>query len=309
MAIHWRDKLPDMVLGKARAAGEAGVRWLETLDDIIRDLERRWNIRVTDVLNGGSHAFVGTATDANDCEYILKIDIPDCPEEDFLRSAAVLHQAGGRGYCRMFAGDARHRALLLERLGETMRQSALSPTEQMTILCRAMKEGWQPPTEELKKYCSIGNAAWFRDFIGETWESLGRPCPEKIVRTALSFVRSLEEHTVPAEYVMVHGDAHNNNMLRVPGSDQYKFIDPDGLIFEKSYDVGVLMREWPEEFEPAPLPKGRERCEFLSALTGVDSRDIWEWGFLQMTATALILLQIGQQELGMRMLRIAEAWC
>lgn len=309
MAQGWSSRLPDSVRGKARAAGETGMRWLQSLDDIIRELETLWRLRVYDVLNGGSHAFIGAAAGPDGIEYILKIDLPDCPSEDFLRSAAVLRHADGQGYCRLFAADTDRRALLLERLGEPLRLSSLSPSEQMTILCSAMKDGWQPPTDELKEYCATGSAGWFREFVPEVWESLGRPCDAKIIRTVLEFVDALEKRTNPSEYVMVHGDAHNNNMLRIPGTDRYKFIDPDGLIFEKSYDVGVLMREWPDEYAPDPLKKGRERCGFLSRLTNVDSRDIWEWGFLQMTATALILLQIGQKELGDKMLGIAREWC
>jgi len=106
----------------------------------------------------------------------------------------------------------------------------------------------------------------------------------------------------------VHGDAHNNNMLRIPGQEGYKFIDPDGVIFEKSYDVGVIMREWPEEYAHQPLHSGWQRCRFLSRLTGVDEHDIWQWGYLQMTATALVLLDIGQTEQAQQMLHICEAW-
>ena len=57
--------------------------------------------------------------------------------------------------------------------------------------------------------------------------------------------------------IWVHGDAHNNNMLNVPGTKHYKSIDPCGHFLKKNYDVGVLMREWPEEYAPNPLEKGR----------------------------------------------------
>ena len=59
----------------------------------------------------------------------------------------------------------------------------------------------------------------------------------------------------------------------------YKLIDPDGLFYEKAYDLGVLMREWAEEYEQDPVEKGKQRCETLHQLTGVPKPgQIWEWG-------------------------------
>ena len=68
------------------------------------------------------------------------------------------------------------------------------------------------------------------------------------------------------------------------------------------------MREWTEEYEQDPLHKGLERCEYLHTLTGVPAQAIWEWGFLQTVSTALVLLQIGQEEQGRAMLNVAESW-
>ena len=68
------------------------------------------------------------------------------------------------------------------------------------------------------------------------------------------------------------------------------------------------MREWIDEYEYEPLKKGKERCRYLSQLTGVSEKSIWEWGYLQTVSTAFILLQIGQETVGFKMLRVAENW-
>lgn len=301
----WSKQLPEQVAGRAKSLGEAGERWLAELDDMISSLEMRWKVTVTKVLSGGSHAFIGLA-ESGGGERILKIDLPDNSREGYLRSVKMLEAADGRGYVRLFAFDADMRAVLLERLGETLNRSGISPAGQMQIICAALCDSWQMQADALEQPSE--SYEWFRMFIPETWEALDRPCSERVIRSAKNAVDSLEHRTQPDKYVPVHGDAHNNNMLRVPGTDEYRFIDPDGILFEKSYDVGVLMREWPDEYEGDAVRKGRERAEFLSRLTGVDSQDIWEWGYLQMVATALVLLQIGQTELGMKMLGIAEKW-
>ncbi len=84
-------------------------------------------------------------------------------------------------------------------------------------------------------------------------------------------------------------------------------IDPDGIIYEKAYDLGVLMREWTEEYKHHPVEKGMERCAHLSMLTGVDKQAIWEWGFLQCVSTGLLLLAIDNKS-GKDLLAVAEAW-
>lgn len=302
----WGDSLSPMTRGRAEAAGETGRRWLDELDGLVASLEAAWRVKVTQALNGGSHAFVGAATGEDGRACALKIDLPDNPPEEFLRGAAALRLMDGRGYCRLYACDQARRALLLERLGEPLKQSGLAPEEQMKIICRALKEGWDVPVPGFEPNAS--GFDWFRTFIPGAFAALHAPCDEAVIAQALARLEALEKRTDPTSYVMVHGDAHNNNMLRVPGTNEYKFIDPDGILFERGYDLGVLMREWPEAYGAAPLAAGRARCDFLSGLTGVPGDDIWDWGFLQMTATALILLQIGQDELGRTMLGIAEKW-
>jgi streptomycin 6-kinase len=130
-----------------------------------------------------------------------------------------------------------------------------------------------------------------------------------VIGRAIEYLNAREAKLDPSGYVLVHGDVHNNNALQsLFDPSQFKLIDPDGIFYEPGYDLGVLMREWPEEYTPNPLEKGRERSRLLSELTGVAEAEIWAWGYLQMTATALILHQIGQIDLAETMLRIAEAW-
>lgn len=306
--VKWHERLPASVTGRAHSLGESGSQWLNNLDNYVPELENTWDIRVTDVLSGGSHAFIGAAVNPAGRKYVLKIELPDYPLVNFLRGAEMLNRANGMGYCRIYAIDLDKRAVLLERLGDALKESQLSPEMQMTILCRALEQTWNLPLNTEESARDDNNYHWFRTYIPHTWQELDRPCSEKVVESAMHYVDWLSSRTDPAQYVWIHGDAHNANMLRVPGTNQYKFIDPDGKIFERSYDVGVLMREWPDSYDASPYETGRERSHFLSKLTGIPAQDIWAWGYLQMVATALILLQIGQTALGRKMLSIAEHW-
>lgn len=307
--MDWRSKLPEMVAGRAAAMGETGREWLNRLNGMIAELEKRWNVQVVEVLSGGSHAFVGLVRGSGGEERILKIDMPENPLREFISGVETLRRADGRGYCRLYAVEPEFRAALLEKLGGRLHDSGLEPRRQMRLICEALKSSWQISVEGLEDILTSGTAVWFSDFMPAAYAQLGAPCGKKVLDTALGYVEAIEARTQPGEYVLVHGDAHNNNMLNVPGTDEYRFIDPDGQLYEKAYDVGVLMREWPEEYAEKPMEAARERCRYLSGLTGVAENEIWEWGFLQMAATGMLLIQIGQRELGGKMLGIAEQWC
>lgn len=68
------------------------------------------------------------------------------------------------------------------------------------------------------------------------------------------------------------------------------------------------MREGRKAYEQKPAKAGKERCAYLHHLTGVPEQESWEWGSVQMVSTAFVALQIGQEEIGHQMLRIAECW-
>ena len=149
---------------------------------------------------------------------------------------------------------------------------------------------------------------WFRKFTGETWERLSRPCSQKVIEQAFAYLRAREQALNPDEFVLLHGDAHGGNTLEELSQAGFKLIDPDGVFYEKAYDLGVLMREWVDEYERDPIASGKKRCAFLHRLTGVPEQAIWQWGYLQTVSTAFVLLQTGQEETGRKMLRVAECW-
>jgi streptomycin 6-kinase len=141
------------------------------------------------------------------------------------------------------------------------------------------------------------------------WQNLDRPCSTKIFETALRFTENRARAYGPASAVLVHGDAHSRNVLRtLENQSRFKLIDPDGVFAEPACDLGVLLREWPDELLADPVKVGWKRCELLARLTGTDPIPTWEWGFIQVVSTGLLFLRIGQTLPGQKLLTIAEAW-
>ena len=101
--------------------------------------------------------------------------------------------------------------------------------------------------------------------------------------------------------VLVHGDLHQWNVLEAPGG--FKLVDPDGLLVEAEYDLGVLMRE-----DPVELMAGDpcERARRLARRCGLDVTATWEWGVAERVSTGLLLTRIGLQPGGRDMLAAAD---
>ena len=86
---------------------------------------------------------------------------------------------------------------------------------------------------------------WLVDFIEATWEALDHPCSERAVDHALACAERRDRRPRDERAVLVHGDVHQWNALEA--ADGFKLVDPDGLLAEPEYDLGVLMREDPLE--------------------------------------------------------------
>jgi streptomycin 6-kinase len=143
---------------------------------------------------------------------------------------------------------------------------------------------------------------WLIEFITTTWEETGRPCSERAIEHALRCAeRRIAAHD-DARAVLVHGDVHQWNALEAPGGG-FKLVDPDGLIAEPEYDLGVIMREDPLELMHGDAD---ERARWLAKRTGLDAVAISEWGAVERVSTGLLAEKVGLQPVGRQMLAAAE---
>lgn len=303
--------MPEAVHQKALYQGAEGRRWLASLSRLIRELERDWGVTVGAVLSGGSEAYVAAAKTDTGEDAVVKLEMP--PYGSFAGEVRALSAAEGRGYARLLKWDERRHAMLQERLGPSLYESGLPVLARVEILCATLRSAWEVPAPPGLQ-TGAEKARWLSEFISAAWEETGRPCSRRVVERALAFAEARRAAFDPAASVLVHGDVADANALRVlekrpSDPPRFKFVDPDGLLAEPAYDLGVLMREWSGELlvgDAAGL--GLERCALLARLTGVDSRAIWAWGLVERVSTGLFATRVGADHVGKEMLDVAEAW-
>jgi streptomycin 6-kinase len=290
--------VPAVVRSKALAAGAAG--WLDALGDLVAGLERDWAVRAGPPYQDATEAYVARATLHGGVPAVLKLMIPR-PGEHARHEITALRLASGRGCVRLLRADPARGALLLERLGRSLSELGRDIAERHEILTAAAARVWRPaagsglPTGADKARLLAG-------FIAATWEDLGRPCSERAVDDALACAARRAAAYDDERAVLVHGDVHQWNALQAPGGG-FKLVDPDGLLAEAEYDLGVIMRE-----DPVELMHGdpRDRSRWLARRCGLDETAIWEWGVVERVSTGLLATRIGLQPAGDQMLAAAD---
>jgi streptomycin 6-kinase len=142
---------------------------------------------------------------------------------------------------------------------------------------------------------------WLIQFIFELWEKLNHPCSERVIDQAVSCAENRIANHDPERSVLVHGDVHQWNALQA--SDGFKLVDPDGLLAEAEYDLGILMREDPKELLVGdPFVRAR----WLARRCNLNVTAIWEWGVVERVSTGLLCTQVDFQPVAMDMLTTAE---
>jgi streptomycin 6-kinase len=292
-----RMHIPEIVRTKAQVAGVAG--WLDTVPELAERLAAEWAFNVGEVLEGGTESVVIAVTRSDGDPAVLKLIVP--------RNAAARNEitalriANGRGCARLLAADEAHSALLLERLGPPLFELGLPLLRRHEVLAATARRVWRPaPESGLPTGAQKGR--WLIDFIEAKWEHLDRPCSERAAAYAIECAeRRIAAHD-DERAVLVHGDVHEWNTLEA--GDGFKLIDPDGLLAEAEYDMGIIMRE-----DPVELLQGDpwERAHRLARLTDLDPIAIWEWGVVERVSTGLLCTEIDLQPVGRQMLNTADA--
>jgi streptomycin 6-kinase len=300
-------QLRDKVLRNIAAQGEVGTSWLEALPSLLRRLAGEWGITLGCLFPNATEAFVSEALTADGQQAALKIPIAGLPKAD--RELSLLEAANGRGYARLLRHDTDSGAMLLERLGPQLAELGLPITQQIRIICQTLEQAWMPLPLGLRFPTGAEKASQMSSYISTIWPRLGRPCSEKVIEVALRFAEARRDAFDPANSVLAHGDLHAWNTLLDRGTNECKFVDPDGLFIERAYDLGISMREWSTELLAGdPVALGRQRCALLSRLTETQESAIWQWGFVERLVNGLRYKEVGPEENSTEFLTVVEAW-
>lgn len=301
-------RLQPLARHKLATLGEVGRRWHAALPDTLAHLERRWGVTIGAGLPGGSASYVCAAETTSGEPRVVKVVMPD---PDLRDEARALAAAAGRGHVVLHAHAPEHRAMLLERLGPSLAATPGPPERALDELGDLLRTAWRGPTpaDPAPERLALDLAARVR----AEQARLGEPCGHHALRAALDAAERRAAADDPGHHVVLHGDPHPANALRVleprPGAGTgYVFVDPDGVVGDPAYDVGVVLRDWTGRLggdDPRRVLRGF--TDRLSARTRVDAAAAWDWALLERVSTGLYVLGLGSQRLGRAFLDTAAA--
>lgn len=268
----------------------------------VRSVCEEWGLTAQRWFEGGAGTPTLAVTGADAVEGVLKIAEPG----DLDVAAAVMESANGRGYARVLAWDADRGALLTELLGGTLWAEATTLDQQGPVIVSLLLDAWRVPLDRGARV--DGKAAGLLSILADLGPRYGTDHPRAIAQ-AVRHARTLAATERPE--VVCHGDPHPGNVLRRGSS--WVLIDPDGFVGERSYDLGVVLRDACGEIRAAELSESgsgavllRRQCDRLAQLTDSDPERVWRWAFVERVTTGLYLRWFGYVDESTMFLDTAE---
>ena len=298
------NKLPKIAqkIALHRIEREGDVYWLKQLDRTVYALAEKWELTLGEVLNGGTASLILEATQKDGRPAVLKLALPG---NSIYTEALVLNATNGNGYVTLYDVDFEREALLLEKLGTPLSGTLKTIDEHILILCSTLRKSWVKP-RLMNLPTAIHKALEMKEMIQQKWEELDRPFSERTLHLAMEYAEARMNAFDLNTSVLTHGDAHGFNILETSDGN-YKFVDPDGVIADKAYDLICLMRDWSDELLAGNvLDRLRKRCTWLTELTGAEEIAIWQWGYLGRLVIGLTLMEIGKEDEGRKTLKVSD---
>jgi streptomycin 6-kinase len=266
--------------------GERGRDWLAGLPELVSRCAERWSLTVMPPFEALSFNYVAPALREDGTPVVLKLGVPN-PE--LVTEIEALKIFDGDGIARLLESDLDLGAFLIERLepGATL-LSVEDDEEATTIAAGVMRNLWKPIAEDhlfpTAERWSLGLGRLRSTFDGGTG-----PFSAALVERAESLFAELLDSM--GEPVLIHGDLHHENILRNSGGassqnnerEPWLAIDPKGLVAEREYEVGALLRNpLPQLLNTPDLERlTARRVALLSEELGFDRERIVGWGLSQ----------------------------
>ena len=304
-AAEWVAALPGAARRRAESHGEVGRAWMGGLPARLDALADSWRLSFEAVLDGGSESLALAVSCDDGRPAVLKLAPPWA--EVTGPQTRVLQAAKGRGYAELYALDPAAGAILIERLGRRLDQMGWTPEAEMAALCAVFRDAWTVSFDPGGLMDGRAKAQSLIAFIEATAAELDQPLSAAVMSRARAYADDRAAAHDPGRAVIAHGDGHAANALQ--GADGvFRFIDPDGLLIEPAYDLGVLMREWPDEILAGDAAaRGRARSRMLAERCGQDAEAVWRWGYLETVSTGLLCCKLDIPDWP-QMFQVAEAW-
>ncbi len=267
--------------GRWQREGEAGVRWLAALPDLVADQCAQWDLRVDgEPRHGDNGLAVPVLRDVE--PLILKVSWPDHLVEE---QALGLRLWDGQGTVKLVDANPAAGALLLERLDDSHTLRDL-PLQQAVPLIGTLLRRLAIPAQS-GYHTTADVAAELRESLWHRWEATGRPFAPRVLSAALGLAEDL---SAAAPAVMVDSDLHYKQVLSGQ-REPWLVIDPLVLVGDIEYQCGQLL--WTRFDEMGDGVRLRWCLDALVDAAGLDPARTQAWAIIRAVDYCIWGLSVG----------------
>lgn len=266
--------------------GAAGEAWLRQLPALLVECADRWTLTI-DPPFALSYNYVAPAMRADGSAVVLKVGFPS---RELMSELDALRLYDGRGICRLLDANRDRGALLLERITPGTPLADLDDDEQRTrIAAQVMRQLWCPAPPD-HSFPTVATWAAGMGRLRARFNGTTGPLPTQLVEQAESlFGKLLGSMGAP---VLLHGDLHHWNILAAD-RQPWLALDPKGLVGEREYEVGAMLRNplpWLLA-QPNPDQILARRIAILAEELGFDRMRLVGWGVAQAVLSAWWMIE------------------
>jgi streptomycin 6-kinase len=282
--------------------GDKGVRWLQTLPDLVDDLSNRWNLSDLKIFNNLSFNFVASARyEPAGRRVVLKCGMPT---EELSREIAVLRFYHGSGSPQIIKDDAALGAFLMEQVTPGTPLKSLFPHNETQANIIAAKV--------ITKLHAIETSIPPNLFLDmQQWNTaLFNTEPDgPLTAQLLTLAKERLAHILATQTktVLLHGDLHHDNILSC-ADHEWVAIDPKGVIGDPAFEIGPFMyNPIPELMDHPQLPEIlSQRLTQFSSLLKIDRQRLAHCSFVLTILSACWLREDNNNKMVAGSVRCAE---
>ena len=262
-------------------SGEDGRQWIARLPEILEAYAQRWSLTLEPAFPL-SYNYVAPGIRTDGTEVVLKLGVPN---RELLSEMHALQVYDGRGIVALLEADFEQQVFLLERIRPGIALVNLKDDDERTrIACRTMQQLWVPGTTD-RPLLTVKNWTAGLSKLRPHFNGTTGPFPPKLVDAAEHIFADFIPNQ--GRKVLLHGDLHHWNILSAT-RQPWLALDPKGVIGEREYEVGALLRN-PDlgKFNRAELKQLQERrLGIMVEILGFDRQRILGWGLAQAVLSA-----------------------
>lgn len=268
--------------------GEAGKAWLENLPATVNNYSHKWSLTLDSPFPNATFNYAVPAERQDGTPVVLKIGFPT--DKEFRSELEALKVFNGHGIVEILESDSDKNILLLERAvpGDPL-TTVKNDEEAMSIAAKIMKNLWQTvPLQH--QFPTVFD--WGKGFeqMKEYFKEKANPLPKKLVDKAERLFAELS--VSQGKQILLHGDLNHSNILSAQ-RESWLAIDPKGVIGEREYEIGVLLRNPQPKLLQLPDPKEvlERRIDQLANELNLDRERIHGWGIAQAVLSAWWIIE------------------